>query len=288
MKLMRIGPPHKEHPVLFMGEGQCFDLRRVTNDITAEFLADDGIEKVRRAHSNGDLAPIDISGERVGSPIARPGVVVCIGMNYAAHAAESNSEPPEFPVLFYKAPNTVVGPHDNLPLPPGSTKTDWEVELAVVIGRRLRYLDSPREALQHVAGYAISNDVSERHLQLEVSGGQWSKGKSCEGFNPFGPWIVTSDEIPNPQGLRLLSRVNGEPRQDSNTRDMIFGVAELLFQLSQVMVLEPGDIVNTGTPEGVALSGRFPYLATGDVVEVEVEGLGQQRQTVVNAPRYEA
>jgi 2-keto-4-pentenoate hydratase/2-oxohepta-3-ene-1,7-dioic acid hydratase in catechol pathway len=219
----------------------------------------------------------------VGPPVARPGAVLCIGMNYAAHAAETGAAPPERPVLFYKAPNTVVGPDDTVLNPRGATKLDWEVELAVVIGTRVRYLESAQEALAHVAGYAISNDVSERYFQIEISGGQWSKGKSCETFNPLGPWLVTADEVADPQALGLRTWVNGDARQDSTTRDMVFTVAELIYQLSQVTVLEPGDVINTGTPEGVALGGRFPYLAPGDVMELEVDGLGRQRQVVGQA-----
>jgi len=210
----------------------------------------------------------------------RPGAVLCIGQNYAAHAAESGVEPPTTPILFYKAPNTVVGPHDDILIPRGSTRTDWEVELGVVIGRRARYLASPDEALDHVAGYVVSNDVSERDFQLAQSGGQWSKGKSCETFQPLGPWLVTADEVPDPQAVRLRSWVNGDIRQDSSTEDMIFSVAYLVWHLSQYTVLDPGDVINTGTPQGVALSGRFPYLQAGDVVEVEVEGLGRQRSVM--------
>ncbi len=206
--------------------------------------------------------------------------MVCIGQNYAAHAAESGSEPPARPIIFLKPPNTVVGPHDQVDIPRGSTKTDWEVELAVVIGQTARYLDNPQQALQHVAGCAVSNDVSERTFQLEHSGGQWSKGKSCATFNPLGPYLVAADEVPDLQNLRLRSSVNGEPRQDSRTADMIFSVAQLVHVLSQYLVLDPGDIINTGTPQGVALSGRFPYLRPGDVMEIEIEGLGRQRHTL--------
>ncbi|MEW9522110.1 fumarylacetoacetate hydrolase family protein [Streptomyces tubercidicus] len=281
MRLMRLGPPGLEIPVVVTADGDYFDLRGVTRDINGPFLSGGGPERVRTALATGALPRINATGLRSGAPIAPPGVVLCIGMNYAAHAAETGAPPPEHPVMFYKAPNTVVGPNDDILLPRGSEKTDWEVELAVVIGRRARYLASPEQALYHIAGYAISNDVSERAFQLETSGGQWSKGKSCETFNPLGPWLVTADEIPDPQGLRLRSWVNGEPRQDSSTADMIFDVATLIYQLSQVTVLDPGDVVNTGTPEGVAVSGRFPYLAEGDVVEVEIEGLGHQQQKVV-------
>ena len=283
MKLMRLGPPGSEIPILFTADGRHLDLRGVTRDIDGAFLAGGGPDRVRAAAEAGTLPLLDAEGLRIGAPIARPGVVLCIGMNYAAHAAETGAAPPRHPVMFYKAPNTVVGPYDDLLLPRKSDKCDWEVELAVVIGRRARYLDSPAQALDHVAGYAISNDVSERSFQLETSGGQWSKGKSCETFNPLGPWLLTADELPDPQTLGLRSRVNGEPRQDSSTADMVFDVATLIYELSQVTVLEPGDLVNTGTPEGVAVSGRFPYLAEGDVVEVEIDRLGRQRQTAVRA-----
>jgi 2-keto-4-pentenoate hydratase/2-oxohepta-3-ene-1,7-dioic acid hydratase in catechol pathway len=209
--------------------------------------------------------------------------VVCIGQNYAAHAAESGAEPPKQPIVFFKHPNTVVGAYDDVLVPRGATKTDWEVELAVVIGKEARYVDSDEEALACVAGYTVSNDVSERAFQIEQSGGQWSKGKCCETFNPLGPALVPADEVGDVQNLDLKSWVNGEPRQASNTRDMIFTVAALIRDLSQYMTLSPGDIVNTGTPEGVALSGRFPYLAPGDTMELEIQGLGKQKQSLGKA-----
>jgi 2-keto-4-pentenoate hydratase/2-oxohepta-3-ene-1,7-dioic acid hydratase in catechol pathway len=208
--------------------------------------------------------------------------VICIGQNYASHAAESGAAPPESPIVFLKHPNTVVGPFDDLHLPRGSQRTDWEVELAVVIGHRARYLDTPAAALYHVAGYTIVNDVSEREFQLDRSGGQWSKGKCCETFNPLGPWLVPAAQAPDPQRMWLRSWVNGSARQDSSTADMIFSVSYLIWHLSQYLVLDPGDVVNTGTPPGVGLSGRFPYLRHGDVVEVAVEGLGRQRQRVIS------
>ncbi|MDT4961960.1 MAG: hypothetical protein QOF87_1607 [Pseudonocardiales bacterium] len=278
MKLMRIGEPGAERPVLLTADDLHLDLSALTDDIDAAFLAGGGLDRVRQAAAQGELSRVDVTGQRIGAPIARPSAVLCIGMNYAAHAAETGSAPPTEPVLFYKAPNTVIGPDDDVLIPRGSAKTDWEVELGVVIGKQARYLDSPADALDYVAGYAVSNDVSERALQLERSGGQWSKGKSCETFNPLGPWLVTTDEIPDPQSLRLRSSVNGQPRQDSTTADMVFGVAELIWSLSQVTVLEPGDLLNTGTPEGVALSGRFPYLAPDDVVSLSIDGLGTQAQ----------
>lgn len=283
MKLMRIGEPGAERPVLRADDGRHLDLTGVTRDIDGAFLAGDGLAAIRRAYQAGDLPAIDVTGQRIGAPVARPGAVVCLGLNYAAHAAESGVPAPAEPVIFYKAPNTVVGPYDEVRIPPGSTRTDWEVELAVVIGRQARYLDSPADGLACVAGYATSNDVSERELQLERSGGQWSKGKSCETFNPLGPYLVTADEIAEPQDLLLRSWVNGEPRQDSSTKDMIFAVGWTIWHLSQLMVLDPGDVINTGTPQGVAMSGRFDFLRPGDVVEVEVAGLGRQRTPCVPA-----
>lgn len=283
MRLMRLGPPGSEIPAVLTAEGTHLDLRPVTGDIDGAFLAGPSLDRARAAVAAGTLPALDATGLRVGPPVARPSAVLCIGMNYAAHAAETGAAPPAHPVLFYKAPNTVVGPDDTVLNPRGATKLDWEVELAVVIGTRARYLDSAERALDHVAGYAISNDVSERYFQVEISGGQWSKGKSCETFNPFGPWLVTADEVGDPQALGLRTWVNGEARQDSTTRDMVFTVAELIYQLSQVTVLEPGDILNTGTPQGVALSGRFPFLVPGDTVELEIDGLGRQRQVIAQA-----
>ena len=272
MKLLRVGPPGAERPVVMDDHGDHYDLSPVTRDIDAAFWS--SLPSVRQALPT--LPRIDVAGQRIGAPIARPGALLCIGLNYAAHAAESGSAPPVEPVMFYKASNTLVGPCDSVPIPRGSKKTDWEVELAVVIGRRARYLSDVDSALDCVGGYALSNDLSEREFQLERSGGQWSKGKSCEGFNPMGPWLVTADEV-RPQELGLRSWVNGEPRQDSSTADMVFSVAQLIWHLSQFTVLDPGDVINTGTPQGVALSGRFPYLKDGDVVEMEIDGLGRQR-----------
>jgi 2-keto-4-pentenoate hydratase/2-oxohepta-3-ene-1,7-dioic acid hydratase in catechol pathway len=287
MRLMRFGPEGGEFPAVFVDEG-VFDLRTLTPDIDGGFLAAGGPAGVREALAAGALPRLAGSPEEVGvrvaAPLARPGAIVCIGQNYAAHAAETGAEPPTQPVLFFKHPNTLVGPYDDVRIPRGATRTDWEVELAVVIGRTARYLSSPEEAAAHIAGYAVSNDVSEREYQIEISGGQWSKGKSCETFNPLGPWLLVSDSIDDARDLRLRSWVNGEPRQDSSTADMIFGVADLVWRLSQYLVLDPGDIINTGTPQGVALSGRFPYLVTGDVMELEIDGLGRQRQRLIAAP----
>jgi 2-keto-4-pentenoate hydratase/2-oxohepta-3-ene-1,7-dioic acid hydratase in catechol pathway len=282
MKLLRIGAPGSERPVVQNDAGEHFDLAGVAEDIDTTFLAQDGIARVRAAIDAGNLAQLDISGERIGAPIARPQAVLCIGQNYAAHAAESGAAVPTVPILFFKHPNTVVGPFDDVIVPRTSVKTDWEVELGVVMGTRARYLDSPDDALAHVAGYAVSNDVSERDFQLGQSGGQWSKGKCCESFNPLGPWLVPADELADPQHLGLRSWVNDEARQASTTADMVFSVAELIWHLSQYLVLEPGDLINTGTPEGVALSGRFPYLRAGDTMTLEIDGLGRQVQRLVD------
>ena len=284
LKFLRIGEAGAERPAALDDDGVLWDLSPLTPDIDGEFLASGGLDAAAEAVSAGGLPiiddPADGTGLRIGAPVSRPQAVICIGMNYAAHAAESGSAPPTRTVIFFKHPNTVVGPFDEVLIPPGSTKTDWEVELAVVIGVRARYLSSPAEALAHVAGFAVSNDVSEREHQIEISGGQWSKGKSSETFNPLGPWMVRPSEIGDGSGLRLRSFVNGKPRQDSSTSDLIFNVARVVYELSQYMVLQPGDLINTGTPQGVALSGRFPYLRPGDVVECEVDGLGRQRQVL--------
>ncbi|MFC7925094.1 fumarylacetoacetate hydrolase family protein [Microbacterium laevaniformans] len=283
MKLRRLGPQGAEIPVVEDG-GRYLRIDALTADIDGVFFAGGGLERVRAALAAGTLPELDGAAQlRVGAPIARPTAVLCIGQNYAAHAAESGDAPPTVPILFYKHPNTVVGPFDDVAIPPGAVKVDWEVELGVVIGRRARYLSSPAEALDHVAGYVVSNDVSERAYQVEHSGGQWSKGKSAETFNPLGPALVTADEVGDPQNLRLWSLVNGQPRQDSHTGDMIFSVAEIVHHLSQYVVLEPGDLINTGTPQGVALSGRFPYLSEGDVMEVGIERLGAAQQRLVAA-----
>jgi len=280
MELMRLGEPGREIPVA-TADGKFFDLRSVTVDIDGGFLAGGGIAKARAAVAAGLPELEGAASLRIGAPIAKPGAVLCIGQNYAAHAAESGDAPPSIPILFFKHPNTVVGPYDEVIIPPGAVKVDWEVELAVIIGKRASYLASPEEALDYVAGYAVSNDVSERAYQVEHSGGQWSKGKCCETFNPLGPALVPADEVGDPQQLRLRSAVNGEPRQDSNTSDMIFSVAHIIWHLSQYLVLDPGDIINTGTPQGVALSGKFPYLREGDRMEISIEKLGTQEQKLV-------
>jgi 2,4-didehydro-3-deoxy-L-rhamnonate hydrolase len=280
MRLGRLGPIGEEAPVVWQGD-EAYDLRGVTADIDAAFWTSGGPADVARRLAAGDLPLLDgADGMRVGAPIARPGAVICVGLNYAAHAAESGVAPPEQPVIFLKTPNTVGGPNDDVRIPPRSNKTDWEVELGVVIGRPASYLESPEESLGCVAGFVLANDVSERTFQLEESGGQWSKGKCSPGFTPTGPWLVTPDEVDD-EALALKSWVNGEPRQDSTTKDMVFGVEHLVWHLSRYLAFEPGDLLLTGTPEGVGLSGRFPYLRSGDVCELEIPGLGRQRQTFV-------
>lgn len=281
MRFLRVGDPGSERPVVEEC-GTTYDLSPITEDIDGSFLATDPVGETRRALDSDRLSPMDISHDRLGPPISRPHAVWCVGMNYAAHAAESGTQPPEAPILFLKTPNTITGPNDDLLIPRGSAKTDWEVELAVIIGRRARYLTSPSSAREHIAGYSISNDISERTWQLETSGGQWSQGKCGETFNPLGPALVPPHEV-DASDLRIRSWVNGETRQDSTTNDLIFSVEHLIWHVSQVSVLEPGDVINTGTPAGVALSGRFPYLKPGDVVETAIEGLGVQRQTLRQA-----
>ena len=283
MELMRLGEPGREIPAVREGDSY-YDLRGLTADITGGFLEDGGIGRVRESLAAGELPELQNAASlRIGAPLTGIGAVVCVGMNYAAHAAETGDQPPKAPIIFFKHPNTVVGPNDDVVIPPGAQKVDWEVELAVVIGKRASYLASAEEALDCIAGFTISNDVSERDYQIGHSGGQWSKGKCAPTFNPLGPALVPAGDVADPQSLRLYSRVNGESRQDSTTADMVFSVAEILRNLSQYMALDPGDVVNTGTPEGVALSGRFPYLAPGDTMTIGIEGLGEQEQRLVSS-----
>lgn len=282
MELRRLGPVGQEKPAV-VSEGVTYRLDPLTGDIDGGFLAAGGIARVREALAAGQLPVWEgAEAERIGAPIARPMAVLCIGQNYAAHAAESGAEPPTAPILFHKHPNTVVGPHDEVEIPPGAQKVDWEVELGVVIGAEAAYLPDEQSALEVIAGYVTSHDLSERDFQLAESGGQWSKGKNSRGFNPLGPALIPAGDV-DPQALRLWSAVNGKPRQDSTTADMIFSVAQIIQHLSQYMVLSPGDLINTGTPQGVALSGRFPYLQAGDVAEVGIDGLGAQRTRFVPA-----
>jgi 2-keto-4-pentenoate hydratase/2-oxohepta-3-ene-1,7-dioic acid hydratase in catechol pathway len=283
MRFLRVGPAGSERPAVLDTEGVAYDLTPLTADIDGAFLAGDGVERTGAALAEGALPRTDLTGQRVGAPVARPGKVVCVGLNYVDHAEETATPPPAEPVVFMKAANTVVGPDDTVLIPRTSIKTDYEIELAVIIGRTARYLDSPDAAVEVIAGYAIADDVSERSFQHE-RGGQWDKGKSCETFNPLGPWLVTPDETGDPQDLAMRLRVNGELRQDGHTKNMIFGVHHIVWYLSQFMVLDPGDLINTGTPAGVAFGANdFPYLRGGDVVEVEIDRLGRQRHVIGQA-----
>ncbi|MFB8403630.1 fumarylacetoacetate hydrolase family protein [Streptomyces sp. NPDC055912] len=282
MRVLRVGEAGAERLAVLDGAGGLLDASSIADDIDHRSLADGVLDRITEAAAAGALPALDRPADRVrvGAPVARPGKVVCIGLNYLDHAEETGAELPAEPVVFMKDPWTVSGPYDEVLIPRGSVKTDYEVELAVVIGRTARYLESDEDALACVAGYAVSHDVSERAFQLE-RGGQWDKGKSCETFNPLGPWLVTPDEIPDPQKLSLRLTVNGVERQHGSTADMVFPVAEIIRYLSRFMVLHPGDVINTGTPAGVAL-GRpepRPYLRHGDVVECGIDGLGTMRQT---------
>lgn len=281
MKFARSRTPQGIVPVVEVG-GHWYDLTPIAADVDPAVVAIDARERIRSSAEDGTLPPIGAPG-RFAAPITGIGKIVCIGLNYRDHAEETGATPPTEPVIFMKAPDTVVGPDDEVLVPRRSVKTDYEVELAVVIGRVARYLDPAADALSYVAGYAISNDVSEREFQIE-RGGQWDKGKNSETFNPLGPWISTADEVGDPQALALRLWVNGEPRQDGNTKNMIFGVDHVVRYVSQFMTLYPGDVINTGTPAGVAM-GRpdQPYLRAGDVVELEIDGLGRQRQLVGQA-----
>jgi 2-keto-4-pentenoate hydratase/2-oxohepta-3-ene-1,7-dioic acid hydratase in catechol pathway len=284
MRLMRLGEAGRERPYVLIADDRVVDVSDQVLDFDSAFFAARGVAKLRVDPAARDAVSLSASGLRIGPPVARPEKIVCIGLNYSDHATETGQAIPAEPIVFYKAPNTLVGPDDDVRIPRGSTKTDWEVELGVVIGRQCRYLASDKEALAAVAGYLVCHDVSERHFQLE-RGGQWVKGKSCETFNPAGPWLVTPDEVPDPQSLGLWLDVNGERRQSGNTASMIFGVAAVINYLSQFMVLEPGDLINTGTPPGVAMAMAEPrYLRPGDRVDLGIDGLGRQRQHFVAAP----
>ena len=281
---MRVGLKGQEKPaVIPAGETDAYDLSGVISDFDPAFFASNGIELVSKAIKDGKLTKVDLTNKRIGAPLVNPQKIICIGLNYREHAREGNMESPSEPIIFMKAPNTVVGPTDEIIIPRLSQKTDWEVELCVVIGKQAKYIKSPQDALDYVAGYAISNDVSEREFQLE-RGGQWDKGKSCETFNPLGPWIVTTDEVTDPQKLALWLKVNGNVEQSSNTSDMIFEVAHLVWYVSQFMVLDPGDMINTGTPQGVG-SGKKPprFLNPSDIVELGITGLGEQKLNVVSS-----
>ncbi|WP_234544191.1 fumarylacetoacetate hydrolase family protein [Streptomyces shenzhenensis] len=285
MKLLRVGTAGAERPALLDAEGVLRDLTGIVDDIDGALLADDAaLGRVRAAADAGELPALDATGLRIGPPVGRIGKVVCIGLNYHDHARETGAEPPAEPVVFFKAADTVVGPYDTVLVPRGSVKTDWEVELAVVIGRTARYVADDEDPLAYVAGYAVAHDVSEREFQIE-RGGTWDKGKNCETFNPLGPWLVTADEVGDPQDLSLKLWVNGELKQDGTTAEQIFPVAEVVRYVSRFMVLYPGDVINTGTPAGVAMGAPEPkpFLRAGDVVELEISGLGRQRQEFKDA-----
>ncbi|NID13924.1 fumarylacetoacetate hydrolase family protein [Luteibacter yeojuensis] len=278
MKLARYGAPGQEKPGLIDGEGRLRDLSGVVPDLSGDVIGNEGLRRL--AAIDPATLPLVAGTPRYGAPVAGIGKMICVGMNYADHAAETGAPVPEQPVLFMKATTAIGGPNDTVVIPLDSVKTDWEVELGVIIGEVTRHV--PVEAaLKHVAGYAVINDLSERAFQLE-HGGQWVKGKSCDTFGPIGPWLVTRDEVADPQDLSLWLEVNGHRYQNGNTRTMVFGVAQLVSYISRYMTLMPGDVISTGTPAGVGLGLKPPtYLKPGDVIELGIEGLGRQRQDVV-------
>jgi 2,4-diketo-3-deoxy-L-fuconate hydrolase len=280
MKLVRYGPAGKEKPGLIDADGKLRDLSRKVKDINGASLAPAEIAKLRKLDTK--KLPLVKGKPRLGSCVATPSKFVAIGLNYIDHAKETGSPIPEYPVVFFKSPTCIVGPNDNIMMPPDSTHVDWEVELGIVIGRTARHV-AVKDALKYVAGYCLINDVSERHYQLKLSGSQWSKGKGCDTFGPLGPWLVTTDEIKNVQDLDMWLDVNGEKRQRGSTKTMIFGAAEVVADVSKYMTLLPGDVITTGTPPGVAM-GMKPepkYLKAGDVVTLGIKGLGEQKQKVV-------
>ncbi|MBD3419194.1 MAG: ureidoglycolate lyase [Chitinivibrionales bacterium] len=283
MKLLRFGEFGREKPGIELATGQRKDLSAHFADWNRDFFQSNGLAALRKLLDSGKNLPDVAPGLRHGSCVARPGKIVAIGLNYRDHAAESNLAVPQEPVIFFKAPNTTVGPYDDILIPRNSTKTDWEIELGVIIARDVRYLASQTQAADHIAGYCISHDVSEREFQLE-HGGQWVKGKSCDTFNPLGPVLVTPDDIEDIANLDMHLAVNGETRQKGNTRNMVFGPHYLVYYLSQFMTLEAGDLITTGTPAGVGLGFDPPqFLQQGDVVSLTIDHLGSQRQQCRNA-----
>jgi len=286
MKLLRIGPAGSERPAALASDDSYIDLSDIVEDFDERFFGTGGLDRVRPivAERLAAGAAVPLGDVRIGAPIARPHQILCIGLNYSDHAAETGQAVPDEPILFTKSPNTLIGPNDDVRIPRGSTKPDWEVELGIVIGTRTSYLDSVEEARNSIAGFVIVNDVSERAFQLE-RGGQWSKGKSAETFNPAGPWLVTPDEIDDVLALDMWLDVNDVRRQNGSTSTMIFDPYVIVHYLSQFLVLEPGDLINTGTPPGVGMGFQPPiWLQPGDVMELGIEGLGRQRQNVL-APR---
>lgn len=283
MRLMRVGDVGRERPAVLLDDHRLVDCSKIVADYDNSFFSSGGLDRLATMVNSDALPELDISAQRIGAPVTKPEKIVCVGLNYTDHAAETGAESPTEPILFLKVPGTLIGPNDDVLIPRKSTKTDWEIELAVIIGRRAHYLSSADDALQYVAGYAISNDVSERSFQLE-RGGTWDKGKGCATFNPCGPWLLTADEVRDPQNIGLRLSVNGVERQNGTTANMIFSVAYLIWYISQFMVLEAGDIINTGTPAGVSLGhDQVAFLVPGDVMELEAEGLGTQRQVLRSA-----
>jgi 2-keto-4-pentenoate hydratase/2-oxohepta-3-ene-1,7-dioic acid hydratase in catechol pathway len=279
LKLARLGKIGSEKPAIVISDTQAVFVDDVVADFNRESLSNGAIEKLRKLDLT-NRPKVNIADYRLGSPVARPTKAICVGLNYAKHAKEAGAEPPQEPVIFMKAPDTVVGGFDDIVIPPNSVKTDYEVELCVVIGKDALYLDSPAKVKEHILGYTISQDISERHWQIERSG-QWMKGKSFPSFNPIGPWIVTADDF-NPHDVRLWTTVDGEKRQDSRTSDLIFGIDHCIWYISQFMELKAGDIVNTGTPEGVGMGFKpEKYLTAGQVVETGIDGLGTIKSNVV-------
>ncbi|MEY4919815.1 MAG: hypothetical protein RLZZ431_997 [Bacteroidota bacterium] len=278
MKLIRFGKEGKEKPGIHL-DGKNYDLSAFIKDYDESFFEQNGLQKLTGI-VNEEKLPLVEDGQRIGSPIARPSKILCIGLNYAKHAKETGAAIPTEPILFMKSTSSLTGPFDNIIIPKNSEKTDWEVELGVVIGKKASYV-SEAEAMDYVAGYVLHNDVSERAFQLE-RGGTWDKGKGCDSFAPLGPWLVTKDEIPNPHQLRLWLSLNGKMMQDSNTDDLIFNIPQLISYSSQFMTLLPGDVISTGTPAGVGL-GFSPniYLKPGDIVELGIDGLGSSKQTAI-------
>ena len=278
MKLFRYGQPGTEKPGIEV-DGMKYDTSHLVDDYNETFFKSDGLQKLKSDFDPANASKVDDS-ERIGAPISKPGKIICIGLNYSKHAAESGADVPKEPIIFFKATSSLIGPFDPVIIPKNSKKTDWEVELAVIIGKKASYV-SEEEAMDYVAGYAVHNDVSEREFQLE-RGGQWVKGKSCDTFAPIGPYLVTRDEIADPHNLRLWLKLNGEMLQDGNTSDFIFNIPQIISYLSQFMSLHPGDIISTGTPEGVGLGFNPPkYLKPGDVMELGIDGLGSSIQTAV-------
>jgi 2-keto-4-pentenoate hydratase/2-oxohepta-3-ene-1,7-dioic acid hydratase in catechol pathway len=281
MKLIRFGNPGAEKPGLQLADGRWIDASGFGSDYDEAFFGGDGLARLSAwADANAATAPTVDPGTRLGPCVARPSKIVCIGLNYADHAKESGLDIPKEPIIFFKSTSSLVGPNDDVMIPRGSEKTDWEVELAFVIGKKASYVDEA-DAMDHVAGYALHNDYSERAFQLE-RGGQWVKGKSCDTFAPLGPFMATADEVPDPQNLKCWLKVNGVMRQNSSTEQMIFGIRTLVSYLSQFMTLLPGDVISTGTPPGVGLGFKPPiFMKAGDVVELGIEGLGESKQTAV-------